>query len=69
MPLNCALRTLWTTTGQRLQRGLLRQHFFFGFSSASLLDFTVVVSRSYTFFHSDVPRFREWLPALPCLPA
>ena len=38
-PLRSALRTLCTTTGQRLQRGLLRQHFFFGLRSASLLGF------------------------------
>ena len=39
-PLNSALCTLLMTTGQRLQRGLLRQHFFFGFWAASLLGFT-----------------------------
>ena len=31
MPLSSALRTLCSTSGQRLHRGLLRQHFFFGF--------------------------------------
>lgn len=32
--------TLLSTSGQRLQRGLLRQHFFFGLRLPNLLDFT-----------------------------
>ena len=40
MPLSSALRTLLTTTGQRVHRGLLRQHFFFAFEDTSLLTFT-----------------------------
>lgn len=39
IPLRSALRTWCTTTGQRLHRGLLRQHFFLGLRSSSLLDF------------------------------
>lgn len=34
------MRTLLSTSGQRLQRGLLRQHFFFGLRLPNLLDFT-----------------------------
>jgi hypothetical protein len=40
IPLCSALRTLCNTTGHRLQRGLLRQHFFLGLRSANVLDFT-----------------------------
>ena len=36
-PLSSALRTLCSTRGHFLQRGLLRQHFFFGVSLVSLL--------------------------------
>jgi hypothetical protein len=39
MPINSALRTLCSTTGHFLQRGLLRQHFFFGLMSSNWLDF------------------------------
>ena len=48
MPLRSALRTWWTTTGQRLQRGLLRQHFFFGVRSASLVGFNVTEYLSFS---------------------
>ena len=34
-PASSALRTLCSTTGQRLHRGLLRQHFFFGLADSS----------------------------------
>lgn len=39
IPFSSALRTLCSTNGQRLQRGLLRQHFFLGLMSASLRGF------------------------------
>src|SRR5882724_3341481 len=39
-PASSALRTSCSTTGQRLHRGLLRQHFSFGLNPANLLDFT-----------------------------
>jgi hypothetical protein len=38
-PLSSALRTLCSTNGQRLHRGLERQHFFLGLALANLLDF------------------------------
>jgi hypothetical protein len=55
-PDSSALRTLCRTTGQRLQRGLLRPHFFFGLIPTKLLDFT----GSFR----DFRRFRDWIPAL-----
>lgn len=38
-PWCAAFWTLCSTSGHRLHRGLLRQHFFFGFAPASLLAF------------------------------
>lgn len=40
MPFNWALWTLCNTSGHRLQRGLERQHFFFGFALANFSNFT-----------------------------
>jgi hypothetical protein len=39
IPLRSAFRTWWMTTGHRLHLGVLRQHFFFGLRSNSLLGF------------------------------
>jgi len=39
VPLRSALRIWCTTTGHRLQRGVLRQHFFLGLRSNSSLGF------------------------------
>src|SRR4051794_27894147 len=52
-PDSSALRTLCSTTGQRLHRGLLRQHFFFGLSPANLLDFTEFLAAFPSFSRLD----------------
>src|ERR1700754_1590340 len=52
-PDSSALRTLCRTTGQRLQRGLLRQHFFFGLIPTNLLDFTETFPRLPPFSRLD----------------